>query len=83
MAQLAEAGPRMLRLTGAQIAAVTLDVDGGLVFELGTALPPLRAASAPLAGCRSGGYVCQRAGPGPGRPAPTPPPPSLPRPPPA
>ncbi len=35
----------MLRLTGAQIAAVTLDVDGGLVFELGR--PPYRLYAQP------------------------------------
>jgi D-beta-D-heptose 7-phosphate kinase/D-beta-D-heptose 1-phosphate adenosyltransferase len=46
-------GPRLLDLTGAQIAAVTLDTDGALFFERGR--PPYRTYARPADHSRAAG----------------------------
>ena len=51
--QIVSAGARLLDLTGAQIAAVTLDVDGALVFERGS--PPYRTYARPTSAARPAG----------------------------
>jgi D-beta-D-heptose 7-phosphate kinase/D-beta-D-heptose 1-phosphate adenosyltransferase len=44
-AQMASQGPRLLELTGARIAAVTLDTEGAFIFERGR--PPYRTYARP------------------------------------
>jgi D-beta-D-heptose 7-phosphate kinase / D-beta-D-heptose 1-phosphate adenosyltransferase len=51
--EVAAAGERLLEMTGARIAAVTLDVDGGLVFERGR--PPYRLYARPAEQSRAAG----------------------------
>jgi D-beta-D-heptose 7-phosphate kinase/D-beta-D-heptose 1-phosphate adenosyltransferase len=53
VAQLERQGRRILELTGAEIAAVSLDADGALLFE-GEA-PPYRTYARPAAGVRASG----------------------------
>jgi D-beta-D-heptose 7-phosphate kinase/D-beta-D-heptose 1-phosphate adenosyltransferase len=51
--QVASAGDRLLRLTGARIVAVTLDRDGAIAFERGR--PPYRTFARPAATARAAG----------------------------
>ncbi len=51
--QIASNAPRLLELTGARIAAVTLDTDGALVFESGN--PPYRTYARPVGHSRAAG----------------------------
>ncbi|MCA1725876.1 MAG: D-glycero-beta-D-manno-heptose 1-phosphate adenylyltransferase [Thermomicrobia bacterium] len=51
VAQIEKHGERLLNLTGARIAAVTLDVDGALVIERG--FPPHRIPARPSAHARA------------------------------
>ncbi len=53
LSQLAERGADLLTLSGAEIAAVTLDVDGALVFEADA--PPYRTFARPERQSRSTG----------------------------
>jgi D-beta-D-heptose 7-phosphate kinase/D-beta-D-heptose 1-phosphate adenosyltransferase len=53
VADLAEIGGRLLHLTGAAIAAVTLDADGALIFEPGK--PAYRTFAHPTADSRATG----------------------------
>src|SRR5205085_4637135 len=46
-------GPRVLELTGARVAAVTLDADGAVVVERGR--PPYRTYAEPRPGSRASG----------------------------
>lgn len=52
-AQIGAAGDRLLEITGAQIAAVTVDADGVFVFERGT--PPYRTYCRPRADAQATG----------------------------
>jgi D-beta-D-heptose 7-phosphate kinase/D-beta-D-heptose 1-phosphate adenosyltransferase len=49
--QLTAAGERLLEMSGAEIAAVTLDIDGSLLLERGT--PPYRTYSRPVTNSRA------------------------------
>lgn len=51
--QISAHGQRLLELTGARIAAVTLDVDGAIVFEAGR--PPHRTYARPAHNSRAAG----------------------------
>jgi D-beta-D-heptose 7-phosphate kinase/D-beta-D-heptose 1-phosphate adenosyltransferase len=53
VAQVGSAGRRLLRLTGARIAAVTVDEDGAFVFERGA--PVHRTYAQPRSAARSAG----------------------------
>jgi D-beta-D-heptose 7-phosphate kinase / D-beta-D-heptose 1-phosphate adenosyltransferase len=53
LSQIKTAGARLLELTGARIAAVTLDTQGALVFERGC--PPYRTYAAPRPHSRAAG----------------------------
>jgi D-beta-D-heptose 7-phosphate kinase/D-beta-D-heptose 1-phosphate adenosyltransferase len=51
--EMAKHGERFLEITGAKIAAVTLDTDGGLVFERGKA--PYRIYARPASNAKANG----------------------------